>query len=209
MQYSFQFDEALQQEWVWTERYASQPEILSYIEHVAERYDLKRDIRLDTRVIAASFDEVADQWVVQTAAGESISARFFIMAVGCLSSAISPRFPGHDDFKGSVYHTGLWPHRKVNFTNKRVGIIGTGSSGVQSIPLIAEEAAHLYVFQRTANYVVPAQNHRLSTEETATLKNRTLRLRVHRGYWSTRAVTSSQSMAAFCFILSNALAIGM
>ena len=171
MQYSFQFDEALQQEWVWTERYASQPEILSYIEHVAERYDLKRDIRFDTRVIAASFDEAADQWVVQTAAGESISGRFFIMAVGCLSSTISPRFPGHDDFKGSVYHTGLWPHRKVDFTNKRVGIIGTGSSAVQSIPLIAEEAAHLYVFQRTANYVVPAQNHTLSTEETATLKS--------------------------------------
>ena len=169
-QYSFQFDEALQQEWVWSERYAAQPEILAYIEHVAERYDLKRDIQFDTRVAAATFEESANQWDVETDRGDKLAARFFIMGVGCLSSAIMPRFEGHDDFKGAVYHTGRWPHERVDFTGKRVGLIGTGSSAVQSIPLIAREAAQLHVFQRTANYVVPAQNRKLSAQETAALK---------------------------------------
>ena len=170
MQYSYQFSEALQQEWVWTERYAAQPEILAYIEHVAERFDLKRDIQFDTRVEAATFDAATNEWVVKTDAGQSIRARFFIMGVGCLSSAITPQFPGYEDFAGPIYHTGHWPHEKVDFTGKRVGIIGTGASAVQSIPLIAEEASHLYVFQRTANYVVPAQNRKLSADEVTALK---------------------------------------
>ena len=170
MQYSYQFDEALQQEWVWKERYASQPDLLAYIEHVADRFDLRRDVQLATRVTAATFDEAADEWAVETDRGQSLRARFFIMGVGCLSTTIMPRFEGQSDFTGPVYHTGVWPHEPVSFAGKRVGVIGTGSSAVQAVPIIAGEAAHLYVFQRTANYVVPAQNRPLSPEEVAALK---------------------------------------
>ena len=170
MQYSFQFSEALQQEWEWTERYASQPEILSYIEHVVERLDLARDIRLNTRVEAASFDEAADAWVVETDTGQSVRARMFIMGVGCLSASNTPRFEGYDDFTGPIYHPARWPREGVDFSGLRVGIIGTGSSAVQSIPLIAAQAARLSVFQRTANYVVPARNRPLGGEEVAGIK---------------------------------------
>ena len=171
MQYSFQFSEELQQEWTWTERYASQPEILAYIEHVADRFDLRRDIQFETRVEAATFDEDADEWVVETDAGQTVRARCFIMGVGCLSAAVVPPFEGYDDFDGPVYHTAHWPVGGVDFTGKRVGIIGPGSSAVQSIPLIAEEAERLYVFQRTANYVVPAQNAPLTPEKIAGIKS--------------------------------------
>ena len=171
MQYSFQFSEDLQQEWQWSERYASQPEILGYIEHVVERLDLARDITLDTRVEAATFDEAANEWVVETDTGRTMRARMFILGVGCLSATNLPDFEGYDDFEGPIYHTGLWPKEGVDFTGKRVGIIGTGSSAVQSIPLIAEQADHLYVFQRTANYVVPAQNRPLGREEVASIKS--------------------------------------
>ena len=164
MQYSYQFDEALQQEWSWTERYAAQPEILRYAEHVAERFDLKRDIRFDTRVTSAVFDEAAAQWLVTTEAGERLEARFCIMATGCISTANTPAFPGGDAFAGERYHTGRWPHERVSFKGKRVGVIGTGSSAVQAIPLIAAEAAHLTVFQRTPNYTVPAHNAPLDPE---------------------------------------------
>jgi cation diffusion facilitator CzcD-associated flavoprotein CzcO len=170
MQYSYQFDEALQQEWEWKERYAAQPEILAYIRHVAERYDLRPDIQFDTRVEAATFDEEADEWVVETDAGQTVRARYFVMGVGCLSTTITPHFEGYDDYEGPIYHTGLWPTDGVDFTGKRVGIIGTGSSAIQAIPLIAEEAERLYVFQRTPNYVVPAQNVPLDPEKTAELK---------------------------------------
>ena len=170
MQYSFQFDEALQQEWRWTERYASQPEILAYIEHVAERYDLKRDITFSTRIEAATFDEASHTWLVETDGGERIRTRYFIMGVGCLSAPIRPKFEGEADYAGKVYQTSLWPEQGVDFTGKRVGIIGTGSSAIQSLPLIAEEAAHVYLYQRTPNYVVPAQNRPLSDEEVASIK---------------------------------------
>ncbi len=171
MQYSFQFSEELQQDWEWTERYASQPEILSYIEHVVERLGLADDIQLDTRVEAATFDAARNEWLVETGAGQAVRARMFIMGVGCLSAINTPHFAGYDDFEGPIYHPGRWPREGVDFTGKRVGIIGTGSSAVQSIPLIAEQASHLYVFQRTANYVVPAQNHRLSREQVEAIKS--------------------------------------
>ncbi|MGB0630920.1 MAG: flavin-containing monooxygenase [Alphaproteobacteria bacterium] len=171
MQYSFQFDEDLQQEWRWTERYASQPEILSYIEHVADRYDLRRDITFATRIEAATFDEASHTWLVETDGGEAVRCRYFIMGVGCLSAPIRPSFDGEADYRGEVYQTSLWPEDGVDFTGKRVGIIGTGSSAIQSLPLIAEEADHVYLYQRTPNFVVPAQNRPLSDEEVAAIKS--------------------------------------
>ncbi len=171
MQYSFQFSEQLQQEWVWSERYAAQSEILAYLEHVADRFDLKPDIQFDTRVEAATFDDKRHCWRIETDRGQTVEARYLILGVGCLSTAVIPRFQGHDDFAGPIYHTGHWPHEDVDFTGKRVGIIGTGSSAVQAIPLIAEQAQHLYVFQRTPNYVVPAQNRPLTDQDVAEIKS--------------------------------------
>ena len=164
VQYSYQFSEALQQEWEWSERYATQPEILRYADHVADRFDLRKDIQLDTRVSAATFDEVRRRWTIGLADGAKVSARFCIMATGCLSSANTPQFPGLDSFRGTVYHTGRWPHQEVDFSGQRVGVIGTGSSAIQSIPLIAEQAQHLFVFQRTPHYTVPAHNTPLDRE---------------------------------------------
>ncbi len=158
MEYSYQFSEALQQEWEWSERYAAQPEILRYANHVADRFDLRRDIRFDTRVTAAAFDEAAECWRIETGDGVRTTAQHLVMATGCLSSFNLPRFKGLETFAGTWYHTGNWPHDGVDFTGRRVGIIGTGSSAVQSIPIIAAEAKHLTVFQRTPNYVVPARN---------------------------------------------------
>jgi cyclohexanone monooxygenase len=158
VQYSYQFDPDLQQEWEWTERYATQPELLRYANHVADRFDLRRDIRFNTRVTSATFDEAAARWAIEAEDGTRLTARFCIMATGCLSSPNLPTFAGLDSFRGERYHTGYWPHEKVDFTGKRVAVIGTGSSAVQSVPIIAEQARHLYVFQRTANYAVPAQN---------------------------------------------------
>ena len=162
MQYSYQFDEALQQEWEWTERYAPQPEILDYANHVADRFDLRRDIEFNTRVTAAAFDEGTQRWrvTIETEQGEreTVGARYCVMATGCLSSTNLPKIPGNDDFEGARYHTGRWPHEGVDFTGLRVGVIGTGSSAIQAIPLVAEQAAELHVFQRTPNYTVPAHN---------------------------------------------------
>ena len=158
MEYSYGFDDELQQEWEWTERYAPQPEILRYAEHVAERFDLTRDITFDTRVMAATYDDATARWRVQTDGGHDVSASFLVMATGCLSSANIPDIPGAASFAGPSYHTGRWPHDGVDFTSQRVGVIGTGSSAVQSIPVIAEQASHLTVFQRTATYTVPAWN---------------------------------------------------
>lgn len=158
MQYSYSFDEALQQEWRWSERYATQPEILRYANHVADRFDLRRDIRFNTRVSAARFDEGAGLWHLTLQEGGNITARFCIMATGCLSSAKRPEIPGLDEFRGPAYHTGNWPHDGVDFTGLRVGVIGTGSSAIQSIPVIAEQAAQVTVFQRTPNFSVPAHN---------------------------------------------------
>ncbi len=171
MQYSFQFSEELQQEWEWTERYASQPEILAYIEHVADRFDLTRDIQFDTRVEAATWDENTGEWTVETDRGQALHARYFIMAVGCLSAPIKPTFEGEADFTGETYQTSIWPKEPVDFKGKRVGIIGVGSSAIQAGPLIAEEAEHVFIYQRTPNYVVPSQNRPLTPEEVRDIKS--------------------------------------
>jgi cyclohexanone monooxygenase len=170
LEYSYQFSEELQQEWEWSERYATQPEILRYLEHVADRFDLRRDVELGTRVVSAHFDATTTRWTVRTDR-ESVSARFCIMATGCLSSTNLPAIPGIDRFAGATHHTGRWPHEGVDFTGKRVGVIGTGSSAIQSIPLIAEQAAHLFVFQRTPNYSIPAHNAPLDPERVREIKS--------------------------------------
>ena len=170
VQYSYQFSPELQQEWEWTERYATQPEILRYANHVADRFDLRRDIRFETRVTPAAFDETANVWRVETDKGDKVAARFVITAMGCLSSPNTPKIPGLADFKGPTYHTGNWPHEGVDFTGKTVGVIGTGSSAIQSIPIIARQAKHLTVFQRTANYTVPAHNKPLDPDYVREVK---------------------------------------
>ena len=170
MQYSYSFDADLDQEWRWSQRYSPQPEILAYANHVADRFDLRRDIRFDTRVTAATFDEGANHWLVETDQGDRVSAQFCIMAVGCLSAANTPPFDGMKDFKGSIYHTGHWPHEGVDFTGQQIGIIGTGSSAIQSIPIIAKQAKTLTVFQRTPNYAVPAWNGPMDKNYEAEIK---------------------------------------
>jgi len=167
LEYSFSFDPELEQEWSWPERYGNQPEILSYVQHVADRFDLRRNIQFETRVNHATYDRDTNLWTLETAAGEVFQAPVCIMATGNLSIPRVPDFPGLDDFKGETYHTGLWPHEGVDFTGKRVGVIGTGSSGVQSIPIIAKQAADLTVFQRTPNFILPAQNGPLDKEREA------------------------------------------
>lgn len=168
--YCYSFSDALQQEWDWSEKYATQPEILAYINWVADRMDLRRDITLNARVNSAVLDEAQLRWTVTTEAGERVTARFCVMATGPLSAAMTPPFPGLDTFAGQVYHTAAWPHEPVDFTGKRVAVIGTGSSGIQSIPIIAEAASQLYVFQRTPNYSVPAGNRPLSDSDRAEVK---------------------------------------
>jgi cation diffusion facilitator CzcD-associated flavoprotein CzcO len=156
--YSFAFSDDLLQEWSWSTRYPKQPEVLKYLGYVADRFDLRRHIKFDTRVTAAVFEEAGTRWRITTDDGAETTARFLITGVGCLSAAQIPNFPGRDRFLGETYHTGAWPHEGVDFSGKRVGVIGTGSSGIQVIPLIAEEADQLTVFQRTANYSIPARN---------------------------------------------------
>ena len=163
MQYSYSFSEELQQEWVWTERYPRQPEILRYLDHVADRFDLRRDIQLNTRVTTARYDE-AGLWRLTTDQDETIECRFCIMATGALSAAMRPDFAGLETFGGEWFHTGNWPHEPVDFTGKRVAVIGTGSSGIQTIPAVAQQAAHLHVFQRTPNFSIPAWNKPLDPE---------------------------------------------
>ncbi|MFL5286949.1 MAG: flavin-containing monooxygenase [Rhodopila sp.] len=158
LEYSYSFDDSLQQEWEWPERYGTQPEILRYINHVADRFDLRRDIQLNTRVTAATFDPAMNCWTVRTDKDDVVTAPFCIMASGNLSTPRVPDFKGLQDFKGKWYHSGLWPHEGVDFSGLRVAVIGTGSSGVQMIPHIAAQADHLTVFQRTPNFSLPARN---------------------------------------------------
>lgn len=165
LEYSYGFDEALQQEWHWPERYGTQPEILKYVNHVADRFDLRKDVRLNTRVKSAVFDPASGRWTVRTDRDDVVSALFCIMAAGNLSTPRVPDFKGIGDFKGKWYHSGLYPHEGVDFTGLRVGVIGTGSSGVQMIPLIARQAKHLTVFQRTANFSLPARNAPMDPEK--------------------------------------------
>ena len=189
VEYSYQFSLELQQEWDWSERYAAQPEILHYANHVADRFDLRRDISFDTRVTAATFDEETSRWIIETEKGERLSANYCIMATGCLSVPNQPKFKGTDTFAGPTYHTGTWPHEGVDFTGQRVGIIGTGSSAVQSIPIIAQQAAHLYVFQRTPSFVVPARNAPLSPRERQAVKDE---------YPALRALAKTRRNGLFC-----------
>lgn len=156
--YCYSFNKEIEQEWSWSERYPEHPEIRKYLNFVADKLDLKRDIRLDTEVTSATFDDIENRWNVQTKNGQVFSARFLITAVGCLSTANVPDIKGLASFKGQWYHTGLWPHEGVDFAGKRVGQIGTGSTGIQAAPVIAAQAGHLTVFQRTANYSIPARN---------------------------------------------------
>jgi len=165
MQYSYSFSDELQQEWDWSERYAPQPEILKYANHVADRFNLRSDIQLNTRVDAAVFDESASTWQVTTSERKTVRAKFVVLATGCLSNARMPDIKGLSEFKGKVYHTGHWPHEPVDFTGQRVAVIGTGSSGIQSVPVIAEQASQLTVFQRTPNFSIPARNAALTAEE--------------------------------------------
>lgn len=170
LEYSYSFSKELQQEWRWPERYAAQPDILKYINHVANRFDLRKDIQLDTRVISATFDDDDNRWTITTEKGESFSGRYCVMATGNLSLPRVPNFPGLDSFKGRWFHSALWPQEEVDFSGRRVGVIGTGSTGIQIIPIVAKQAEQLYVFQRTPNFSVPAVNRPLSPEVEASHK---------------------------------------
>lgn len=168
--YSYSFSDELEQEWTWSERYATQPEILSYIHYAADKFGLREDIRVNTRVLAADWDDASERWTVKTSAGDEYRARYCIMATGNLSVPNLPTIAGLDEFTGEVYHTGDWPHESVDFRGKRVAVIGTGSSGTQLIPIVGQEAASLSVFVRTPNFSVPANNGPLDPECVAEVK---------------------------------------
>ncbi|MCM3180460.1 flavin-containing monooxygenase [Cytobacillus horneckiae] len=177
--YNYTFSEEILQEWTWTSRFPEQEEILSYLNFVANKLDLRRDIQFNTRIIAAHYDEINKRWRFQTEEGTSLTAKYFISGIGFLSTANIPKFKGLDSFKGDWYHTGNWPHEKVDFKGKRVGVIGTGSSGIQSIPIIAQEADHLTVFQRTPGYCTPARNHPYDPEFISKTKANYSKIRNH------------------------------
>ena len=172
LSYSYSFSKELEQEWTWSEKYSPQPEILAYANHVADRFDLRKDIEFDTSVDGATWNDTARQWEIVTSKGETIEAQHYIMASGCLSHSKLPEIEGVDRFVGATYHTGHWPHEGVDFTGLRVGVIGTGSSGIQSIPIIAKQAKQLTVFQRTPNFSMPAGNRKLTKKEVADMKAR-------------------------------------
>jgi cyclohexanone monooxygenase len=198
LEYSFGFDPDLEQEWVWTEHFASQPEIERYLNHIADRYDLRRDIRLSTGVTAATFDETTNTWEIDTESGERLRARFCVMATGGLSAPNRPDFPGIDDFEGTIVQTSLWPEDGVELEGKRVGIFGTGSSGVQAIPELAKVAKHLTVFQRTATFTWPSQNKPLRDDEQAAVKARYRDLRLEqRASFSGNAGTTGAVILQF------------
>ncbi|MFM8945813.1 MAG: alpha/beta hydrolase fold domain-containing protein [Actinomycetota bacterium] len=156
--YQYSWDPDLHDEWTWSEKHAAQPEILRYAQHVAKKHDLYSGIDFEVKVEEAAWDDTTKKWTIHTSTGEKITCRHYVMATGCLSVPKEPDIPGTDRFGGAVYVTGRWPHEGVDFTGKRVAVIGTGSSGIQSIPLIAEQAKELVVFQRTPNYSIPALN---------------------------------------------------
>ncbi|MDH4363700.1 MAG: NAD(P)/FAD-dependent oxidoreductase, partial [Acidimicrobiia bacterium] len=170
LDYSYSFDPELEKAWTWSERYATQPEILRYLQFVADRYDLRRDIRFSTRVEQARWDDAGRQWHVTTSGGDTLTGRHYVMATGCLSLPKVPDVPGVERFAGDLWFTNRWPHEGVDFTGQRVAVIGTGSSGIQSIPLIAEQAAQLTVFQRTPNFSAPAANGPVRPEHRAKLE---------------------------------------
>ena len=171
VQYSYQFDKELEQEWTWSEKYSPQPEILKYANHVADRFKLRKDIRFNTRITSSIYDEKKAEWELVAEQGDTYRSNFCIFATGCLSSYNLPKFEGVEDFSGATYHTGQWPHEGVDFSGLRVGVIGTGSSAIQSIPEIAKQAKHLTVFQRTANYTIPARNAKLTEDYVRAVKD--------------------------------------
>ena len=168
--YSYSFDAELDQEWTWSERYACQPEILSYLEHVADRFDLKRDIRFSTKIEQAAWDDDTKRWRVTTSDGDTVTCQHYVMASGCLSVPKTLDIDGHERFGGEVYFTSRWPHEGVDFTGKRVAVVGTGSSAIQAIPVIASEAAELTVYQRTPNFSLPAHNGPHLEDKVAAIK---------------------------------------
>ena len=170
MEYNLPFDPLLDQDWEWAEKYPPQEELRRYLDHVADRFDLRRNIQLKTRVTEAVYDEPARSWLVRTNRGDEVTAQYVIMATGCLSTAKLPEVPGLESYTGRWYHTGHWTEEAVDFAGKRVGVVGTGASGVHVIPLIARQAAELTVFQRTPNFVVPANNHPIDPEHQRTVK---------------------------------------
>ncbi|MCM3766222.1 NAD(P)/FAD-dependent oxidoreductase [Neobacillus niacini] len=170
--YNYMFSEELYKGWTWTHKYPDQTEILNYLNYVADTLDLRRDIQFETKITSAHYDEANKQWNIKTDKGNSLTAKYFITGVGCISASHIPKFTGLDSFKGEWYHTAHWPHKDVNFKNKKVGIIGTGSSGIQAIPVIAKKAAHLTVFQRTPQYSLPARNQPLDPEYVQNIKER-------------------------------------
>ena len=170
--YCFSFDQDLAQEWNWSGKYPEQPEILRYLNHVADRFDLRRDIQFETRVTAAHFREDLNRWEIETDQGDRVLARYFITGIGCLSAGQIPDIAGLDSFDGDWYHTGAWPHEGVDLAGKRVGVVGTGSSGVQSIPVIAKQAGHVTVFQRTPQYMIPARHGTVTPEFLDDIKGR-------------------------------------
>ena len=196
LEYSYSFSPQLEQEWDWSERYAPQPEILRYINHVADRFDLRRDIQFDTRVTTAAFDDASGRWRLTTDRGDDVSARFCVMATGCLSAVTTPDIEGLSSFRGNWFHTGQWPHEGVDFSGQRVGVVGTGSSGIQSIPVIARQASHLVVFQRTPNFSLPARNEPLAPDAQAEVKAGYGALRdAARGSFSAIAVSAPTELA--------------
>ena len=158
LQYSYSFDEQLQQDWHWPEKFSAQPDILAYANHVADRFNLKKDIEFNIEVKASWFDEKLKTWKIATNTGEEINAQYFIMATGCISTTQIPNIKGLSDYVGNTFHTGDWPHEEVDFSGQSIAVIGTGSSGIQSIPVLAKQAKKLTVFQRTPNYSIPSQN---------------------------------------------------
>ena len=168
--YSFSFSEEIQQEWSWSEKYAAQPEILAYLGFVADRLNLRPDINFETRVISSDYNEATHRWTIKTDKGHTVICKYYISGVGTLSYAANPDFEGKDSFKGEIYSTSSWPHKGVDFTGKSVGIVGTGASAIQAIPLIAQEAEHLTVFQRTPNYATPLRNGPMDEEEASAIK---------------------------------------
>ena len=179
--YAYSFDPELEGEWTWSEKYATQPEILAYLGHVADRHDLRSSIEFSTRVQGADWDEAASRWRVRTEGGDEVSARFFVMATGCLSIPKAVDIEGTGRFHGDVYFTSSWPHEGVDLTGKRVAVIGTGSSGIQSIPLMAAQASQLTVFQRTPNFSLPAHNGAPSAERLAALASDRTRIATRPG----------------------------
>ena len=172
LQYSYSFDEQLQQEWQWKNKYSDQADILEYANHVVDRFDLRQDIQFNTRIVSAIFDEDQNFWTITTDAGESVTARHFVLATGCLSTANIPEFAGFDDYQGEAYHSGRWPQEPVDLTGRKVAIIGSGSSAIQAIPAVAELAGHLYSFQRTPQFTIPQHNEPLNPAVEKDIKSR-------------------------------------